>query len=250
MIDRRFVSFGGLAALSSGLAGCTGSSMMPDFVSRTATPAATDPSPTQTIRPPSDPIGSRTLSKPNYAAVYGDYPGERFPIMAFDHAEMDPVFLRQSVEFRGPQQPGSIVIDPRSRHLYYIEQPGVATRYGVGVGREGFLWSGEAKIQYKRDWPDWVPPREMIERQPEIREKLEPIANRGLGVPGGPKSPLGARAMYLWDNTHDLGYRIHGTTEPDTIGSNVSSGCIRMINQDIAHLYARVSQGTPVTVMG
>jgi lipoprotein-anchoring transpeptidase ErfK/SrfK len=246
MFDRRLFVFGAAA----GLTGCTGASMMPDFASRAPAPSV-DPTPTATIRPASNPIGSRTLSKPNYSSIYGEYPGERFPILAFEqYVDLDPVFLRQSVEFTRPEAPGSIVIDPASRHLYYIESHGVATRYGVGVGREGFLWSGAAKIKFKRDWPDWVPPTEMVQRQPEIREKLEPIAGRGLGVPGGPKSPLGARAMYLWDDVKDLGYRIHGTTEPDTIGSNVSSGCIRMINQDIAHLYARVSQGTPVTVLG
>ena len=248
MFTRRVFSFAGLGALSTGLAGCAGDSFVPDVLGSRLNPLRDVTGTIPAARP--TPGLTRTLSRPDYAAVYGDYPGERFAINAFQPGEMDKVFLRQSVEFRGAQQPGSIVIDPSSRHLYYVESPGVATRYGVGVGRDGFLWSGEAYIQLKRDWPDWVPPREMVERQPEIREKLEPIASRGMGVPGGPKSPLGARAMYLWADGHDLGYRIHGTTEPDTIGANVSSGCIRMINQDIAHLYARVSKGTPVTVLG
>ena len=238
MFSRRFVCVGGVGALVAGLPGCAGQDILPGI--------ATSPETTSTI-----PVANltRTISRPDYKAVYNDCPGERFPIAAFDHDQVDPVYLRQSVEFKRAEQPGSIVIDPSSRHLYYVESPGVATRYGVGVGREGFLWSGSAHIQMKRDWPDWVPPREMVERQPEIREKLEPTP-RGLGVRGGPKSPLGARAMYLWGDGHDLGYRIHGTTEPETIGTNVSSGCIRMVNQDIAHLYARVSIGTPVTVLG
>ena len=228
----------GVGALVSSLPGCLGQDMLPGF---SAAPDVTGAIPAAKL--------TRTLSRPDYQAVYKEYPGERFPILAFDSEQVEPLYLRQSVEFKGPQQPGSIVIDPASRHLYYVESPGVATRYGVGVGREGFLWAGEARIQLKRDWPDWVPPREMVERQPEIREKLEQTP-RGLGIRGGPKSPLGARAMYLWDETHDLGYRIHGTTEPETIGANVSSGCIRMVNQDIAHLYARVAIGTPVTVLG
>lgn len=240
MLSRRVFSLSGVGALVSGLPGCLGQDMLPSFATPTA-PDTTGTIPAVNL--------TRTISRPDYQAVYKDYPGERFPILAFDAEQVDPVYLRQTVEFKGPQQPGSIVVNPGSRHLYYVESPGVATRYGVGVGREGFLWSGDARIQLKRDWPDWVPPREMVERQPEIREKLEPTP-RGLGIRGGPKSPLGARAMYLWDQTHDLGYRIHGTTEPETIGTNVSSGCIRMVNQDIAHLYARVAIGTPVTVLG
>ncbi len=235
MLNRRVFSIAGIGALGSGLAGCGGGGFLSDVTGSVA------PQPPARI--------TRTLARPEYKTVYAAYPGERFPINAFDTLDTDPSYLRQSVAFHGSQPPGSIVIDPAHRHLYYVEKPGAATRYGVGVGREGFLWSGEAYIQAKKDWPDWVPPREMVERQPEIREKLEPIAARGLGVPGGPKSPLGARAMYLWADAHDLGYRIHGTTEPETIGTNVSSGCIRMINQDIAHLYARVAKGTPVTVL-
>src|SRR5262249_22175964 len=142
----------------------------------------------------------------------------------------------------------SIVIDTSHKYLYFVELPGRATRYGVGVGKEGFAWSGTAQINMKRDWPDWVPPREMIARTPEIVSELEHTP-RGLGVMGGPKSPLGARAMYLFGDHHDLGYRIHGTLEPETMGTNVSSGCIRMINQDIVHLYTRAAIGTPVTVL-
>ena len=189
MLTRRFMCVSGVGALVSSLPGCLGQDMLPGF---SAAPDVTGTIPAPKL--------TRTLSRPDYQAVYKEYPGERFPILAFDSEQVEPLYLRQSVEFKGPQQPGSIVIDPASRHLYYVESPGVATRYGVGVGREGFLWAGEARIQLKRDWPDWVPPREMVERQPEIREKLEQTP-RGLGIRGGPKSPLGARAMYLWDET-------------------------------------------------
>jgi lipoprotein-anchoring transpeptidase ErfK/SrfK len=190
----------------------------------------------------------RTLARPDYAETYQSFAGENFPVEAVDYRSIDPRYLRQTVEFSRAQPVGSIVVDPGSYHLYCVDAPGRATRYGVGVGREGFGWSGLAHINMKRDWPDWVPPREMVERDPEIRARLEPTP-RGLGVRGGPKSPLGARAMYLFGEGRDLGYRIHGTLEPLTVGSNVSSGCIRMINQDIVHLYTRAAIGTQVNVL-
>ncbi len=201
------------------------------------------------IGPPRRGLTARTLKRANSAEVYVTYPGERFPVPAVDYRKIDPGYLRQTVEFSGTEAAGSIVVDPASYHLYFVETPGVATRYGVGVGREGFGWSGAARINMKRDWPDWVPPQEMIERDPEIKATLENTP-RGLGILGGPKNPLGARALYLFDGDGDIGYRIHGTLEPYTIGTNVSSGCVRMINQDIIHLYARVAMGTPVTVLG
>lgn len=188
-------------------------------------------------------------SRPDYRAIYGGYDGEAHPVLAFDYARVDPSFLRQVVRYQTAARPGSIVVDPPSRFLYFVESDGRATRYGVGVGREGFLWSGRAKINMRRSWPDWVPPREMVERDPAIRSQLERTP-RGEGVPGGPRSPLGARAMYLFGPHGDLGYRIHGTTEPETIGTNVSSGCVRMVNQDIIHLYSRTPEGTEVTVLG
>lgn len=231
MLNRRAFSLSALTATAAGLAACSSGSV-----------TALRTTPTTERRT------SRTLSKPNYAEIYGAYPGERFPIAAIDYSQIDPRYLRQTVEFPWREPPGSIVVDPGSYHLYFVESAGVATRYGVGVGREGFGWSGAARINMKRDWPDWVPPHEMVERQPEIRAQLEQTP-RGLGVRGGSKNPLGARAMYLFGEGRDLGYRIHGTLEPETVGSNVSSGCVRLINQDIAHLYARVALGTPVTVL-
>lgn len=190
----------------------------------------------------------RTVSRPDWNAVYGSYPGEQYPLPAFDHRQVDPKYLRQIVAYDGPEKPGTIVVSPARRHLYLVEHGRRATRFGVGVGREGFQWTGQAKINMRRSWPDWIPPHEMVERDPEIRARLQPTP-RGMGVPGGPKSPLGARAMYLF-NRGDLGYRIHGTTEPETIGTNVSSGCVRMVNQDICYLYGRALEGTDVVVLG
>ena len=190
-----------------------------------------------------------TLSKPDYAVIYGDFNGEPFPIHAFDYSQIDPAYLRQEVAYLGPEEPGAVVIDPSARNLFFVEPGKRATRYGVGVGRDGFRWAGNARIQMRRSWPDWIPPHEMVERDPAVRAQLSPTP-RGLGVPGGSNSPLGARAMYLFgENGGDLGYRIHGTTEPETIGSNVSSGCIRLINQDVVSLYSRIGIGAHVVVL-
>jgi lipoprotein-anchoring transpeptidase ErfK/SrfK len=121
-------------------------------------------------------------------------------------------------------------------------------RYGVGVGREGFGWSGVATIKSKQEWPDWYPPKEMIERQPGLKKTLAQLQS-GIGMPGGLHNPLGARAMYLWQDNKDTLFRIHGTLEPHSIGKSVSSGCIRMINQDVVDLYSRTAVGTKVVVI-
>jgi len=243
--SRRFFATGAVAAVTAGLAGCAGSSLSSPFGADSF-----------------DKLGfghggggtgfGRTLAQADYGQVYSRIEGERYPVQAFRYANVDPAFLRQEVAYAGREQPGTIVVDPRARALYRIDERGRATRYGVGVGREGFAWSGEAIINMKRDWPDWVPPHEMVARDPEIRSKLV-ATSRGLGVPGGPRSPLGARAMYLFAAGGDTGYRIHATTEPttepETIGTNVSSGCIRMVNQDVIHLYHRTPEGAKVVVL-
>jgi lipoprotein-anchoring transpeptidase ErfK/SrfK len=190
----------------------------------------------------------RIIGKPDYRAVYASYTSEAAPVEAFDYAKVDSSHLRQEVEYLGPEEPGTIVVDPAARHLYHVDATGRATRYGVGVGREGFGWSGNAKINMRRTWPDWVPPTEMVNRDPQIKAQLV-STTRGKGVPGGAKSPLGARALYLFADGRDTGYRIHGTTEPETVGTEVSSGCIRMVNQDIIHLYQRAPEGTKVIVV-
>ena len=153
--------------------------------------------------------------------IYAPVEGEPFPVPAVNLKRIHPQFYRTVVEYPSNEAPGTIIINPADHHLFVINGDGRAIRYGVGVGREGFLWSGEAHIQAKREWPDWYPP-----------------------------NPLGARAMYLYQgNKHTL-YRIHGTIEPWTIGSSVSSGCIRMVNQDVIDLYSRIPQGTKVMVLG
>ncbi len=146
--------------------------------------------------------------------------------------ELDPVFARTEVDYDGPEKPGTIVVDTPSKFLYFVHGRGRATRYGVG--RPGFEWSGVKTISRKEEWPDWTPPSEMLARRPDLPRHMD----------GGPENPLGARALYLGSSL----YRIHGTNEPSTIGQNLSSGCIRMMNEDVIDLYERVPVGTRVVV--
>ncbi|AWN49997.1 hypothetical protein DK419_11415 [Methylobacterium terrae] len=148
---------------------------------------------------------------------------------------MDPRFQRQEVAYDGGQRPGTIVIDTPSRFLYLVQPGGRALRYGIGVGRPGFTWSGMKTVSAKREWPDWTPPAEMLRRRPDLPRHMA----------GGPANPLGARALYLGSSL----YRIHGTNEPHTIGQSVSSGCIRMMNEDVTDLYERVPVGARVQVI-
>jgi lipoprotein-anchoring transpeptidase ErfK/SrfK len=152
-----------------------------------------------------------------------------------ESAELPARFKRQIVDYRTSEQPGTIVIDTPNTYLYLVLGNGKAMRYGIGVGREGFTWSGTQSISKKAEWPDWTPPAEMLERQPYLPRFMA----------GGPGNPLGARAMYLGASV----YRIHGTNDPSTIGHRVSSGCIRLTNDDVADLYSRVNLGTKVVVL-
>jgi lipoprotein-anchoring transpeptidase ErfK/SrfK len=150
-------------------------------------------------------------------------------------AELPARLKRQVVSYATRETPGTIIIDTPNTYLYYVLGGGQAIRYGIGVGRDGFTWSGVQSITRKAEWPDWTPPPEMIARQPYLPRHMA----------GGPGNPLGARAMYLGGTV----YRIHGTNAPQTIGTHVSSGCIRLTNQDVADLYSRVSVGTKVIVL-
>ncbi len=190
-----------------------------------------------------DPL-NRTFGTPDpsLVAYYGELDNEPFPVPALDVAHVDPQWLRQEVEYLGPQRPGTIVVNPAERHLYLVREQGRAIRYGVGVGREGFGWHGEATIKAKTPWPTWTPPAEMVARDP----RAAPYAK---GMPGGPENPLGARALYLFQGERDTLYRLHGTREPESIGTAVSSGCVRLFNHDIIDLYSRVPIGTSVVVL-
>jgi lipoprotein-anchoring transpeptidase ErfK/SrfK len=152
-----------------------------------------------------------------------------------DQSEAQANFRRQVVDYRTQEAPGTVIIDTPNTYLYLVLGNGKAVRYGIGVGREGFTWSGTQTISRKAEWPDWTPPPEMIARQPYLPRYMA----------GGPGNPLGARAMYLGNTI----YRIHGTNDPSTIGGRVSSGCIRMTNADVIDLYNRVSIGTKVVVL-
>ena len=164
-------------------------------------------------------------------------------------SQIEPAFLRKEVDYVTKEPPGTIVIDPAEHYLYYVQAGGRATRYGVGVGREGFVWSGDATIHSKQEWPDWYPPKEMLARRPDLKPQLKQLQS-GIGMAGGPNNPIGARGMYLWQGNQDTYFRIHGTNEPWTIGKSMSSGCIRMINQDAIDLYAKAPIGTKVVVLG
>ncbi|MEA1833986.1 L,D-transpeptidase [Methylobacterium durans] len=184
----------------------------------------------------------------DFARAYAGITDDAFPIQPFNWKKANPVFLRQEVSFNGRYEPGTIVVDPRAHHLFLVQSGGRARRYGVGVGKQGFSWSGNATINSKQAWPDWYPPKEMIARTPKLAREVSQLQS-GLGVPGGTRNPLGARALYLWQGNKDTLFRIHGTLEPTSIGHSVSSGCIRMINQDVIDLYGRVGVGTKVVVI-
>ncbi len=151
-------------------------------------------------------------------------------------------FLPRYVRVKTNYAPGQIMIVPQTRFLYLITEKNKAIRYSVGVGKAGLDFKGTAIIQAKKEWPSWTPTDEMIEREPHLYERWKD------GMPGGPNNPLGARALYLFQNGYDTFYRIHGTTEPRSIGRSVSNGCIRMLNSHVIDLYERVPIGTPVTV--
>lgn len=156
---------------------------------------------------------------------------------------LDPEYRPQYVFFDSSYRPGTVVIDPRGRFLYLIEDESIARRYGIGVGRAGRAFHGVARVGRKEKWPRWMPTKNMIRRQPEK------YARYAGGVAGGRNNPLGARALYLYRNGRDTYYRIHGTTEPWTIGRAVSNGFIRMVNEHVMDLYARVPVGARVVVI-
>lgn len=155
---------------------------------------------------------------------------------------INPIYEPQTVRFRGYPK-GTIVVDPKNHFLYLVEGRRTARRYGVGVGKAGLAFQGSADISRKAEWPRWTPTKNMIRRDPRRYAKY------AKGVPGGPKNPLGARALYLFKNGRDTYFRIHGTTQPSSIGRSVSAGCIRMINDHVIDLYKRVPLGTKVVVI-
>ena len=196
-LDRRSFLFGAAAGLGAlGLAGCeTSDSMM----------------------------------RAEAAKLYGPVPGEKFPIPAVDVSKIDPKYFRRIVRYDSKEAPGTIIVDPGNHYVYRIEGDGNATRYGANVSRAGFLWSGEAYVGRKAEWPVWTPPKEMIQRQPEARKYAG-------GMPPGLGNPLGARTLYLDQNGAYTLYPIDSTSDPETIGTGVTSGCTGLLTQDMLDL--------------
>lgn len=183
---------------------------------------------------------------PRMPAHYGALTNEPYPVPAVPDGVVPPRFWRQEVANPFPQYTeGSIVVDPDATYLHLIGKDGRAMRYGVGVGAAGYAWSGEARMQFRRKWPRWKAPDTMIARRPEFAPYS--VANGGMDP--GPGNPLGARALYLFQNGRDTLYRIHGACEPMYVGQNVSSGCIRLLDQDVIDLHDRVQDGIEVIVL-
>ncbi len=174
--------------------------------------------------------------------VYGAVPEEKFPIPAVDLSKVNPKYYRRTVRYETKEAPGTIIVDPGNYYVYRIEEDGMATRYGANVGRDGFRWSGDAYVGRKGEWAVWTPPKEMIKRQPEA-------AKYAGGMPGGLDNPLGARTLYLYQNGSYTLYTIYATSDPESIGSGITSGCVGLLSQDMLDLYARTPVKTKVVVL-
>lgn len=196
------------------------------------------------IEPPKAPPVSVDPAFGSYEMMYAPVVDEGYQLPGIPLDKMNRKFLRQIVADPTGERPGTVVVDTSTHFLYLVREGGEAIRYGVGLGRAGFAWSGRAVIQWKRKWPKWTPPDDMIARQPE----LEKYSVRNGGMEPGLKNPLGARALYIFQNNEDTLYRVHGSPEWWTIGKSVSSGCVRMLNQDVMDLYDRVPNKTPIVV--
>jgi lipoprotein-anchoring transpeptidase ErfK/SrfK len=252
---RQFLNISGLAVASAGLAGCTSSMNTDRFRAETApyfrNPALegrfSDPRYGAELEGPvygGEPSGLPPQSA-YYAEMYGPKIDDGFNIPAVPYEQIDARYYRQEVPNTFGERPGTIIVDTGERFLYLIQSDGSAMRYGVGIGREGFAWSGRGVIQWKQKWPRWKPPNEMVARQPQLAQYS--IANGGM--PPGIDNPLGARAMYIFQNGEVTLYRLHGSPEWQSIGKAVSSGCVRLINQDVIDLYDRVRTGAPILVI-
>lgn len=175
--------------------------------------------------------------------MYAAVEDEPFPVPAPNLKKIEPQYYRREVAYSSGYMPGTVIIDTQKRFLYLQQENGRALRYGIGVGKAGLEFEGEGTIQYKRQWPSWTPTQDMIKREPE---RYGPLAS---GMAPGLTNPLGARALYLFKDGRDTLYRIHGSNEDWSIGRAISSGCIRLLNQDIIDLYTRIPNGTKVVVL-
>ena len=182
------------------------------------------------------------MSLADASKIYGPVPQEKFPIPAVDVTKVDPKYFRKIVDYDSKEAPGTIIVDPKNYYVYRIEGEGKATRYGANVGRQGFLWSGEAYVGRKAEWPIWTPPAEMIRRQPEA-------AKYAGGMKPGLENPLGARTLYLYQNNAYTLYTIYSTIDPESIGTGVTSGCTGLLTQDMLDLYSKTPVKTKVIVL-
>lgn len=229
-------AIGGSAVLST-FAGCT----TIDYLS----PAEPAPLPyVPPAPPPPPPVDAAPVNLPP-AQMYAAMTDGEFDLPAIPFKKINPKFYRQAVPDPTGQAPGTLVVDTANRFLYLVMPFGDAIRYGVAIGKEGFAWSGSANIERRAKWPTWTPPAEMIERDP----KLAKYSAENGGMPGGLKNPLGARALYIYQNGVDTLYRLHGSPEWSSIGKKASSGCVRLMNQDIIDLHRRVPAKAPVLVL-
>ena len=185
---------------------------------------------------------SDSLMLAEAAKIYGPMPDEKFPIPAVDISKVDPKYYRRIVRYDSKEALGTIVVDPKNYYVYRIEGDGSATRYGANVGRDGFLWSGDAYVGRKSEWATWTPPKEMIQRQPEA-------AKYAGGMPGGLDNPLGARTLHLYQNGAYTLYTIYASSEPESIGTGRTSGCVGLLSQDMIDLYSRTPVKTKVVVL-
>ncbi|MER8865074.1 L,D-transpeptidase [Mesorhizobium sp. M0751] len=232
-LSRRTVLSGAGALALLGVAGCSQTLDLPSLQLDDVT--------TGSIRPVRPSISvDKNITSPD--VMYASLTDGGFNVPEVPYLKVKPEFRRQIVVDPTGEQPGTIVVHSQERLLYLVQPGGEAIRYGVGIGKDGFRWSGRANIQYGKEWPVWTPPPEMIARRPELVKWQS-------GQPGGLDNPLGARALYIYQNGSDTGYRIHGSPEWWSIGQAMSSGCVRLINQDIIDLYSRVSKKNPVVVV-
>ncbi|WP_108461239.1 L,D-transpeptidase [Devosia naphthalenivorans] len=225
-MGRRTVLTGGASLMGLLLAGCATSSG-PSQVTAAAVAA---------------PTGAQSPVPPETALMYAAVFDDTYPIRASRMELVPEQFWRQEVSNPTGEEAGTVIVDTQNRFLYHVRDGGMATRYGVGIGAAGFEWAGRAHIAYKREWPRWTPPSDMIKRHPELERYRH-------GMEPGPDNPLGPRALYIHQGNTDTLYRIHGNSDETTIGKAVSSGCVRMLPQDIIHLHDNVRSGSPLLVI-
>lgn len=240
-LSRRAFLNTGLALSAAALAGCV--TKKPDDEAALKAPKK------EVFKFPTAPVAMEEIDP---AIAYAALQDGEFLIPAVPYQKISPEFLRQMVPNTTGEEPGTLVVVTSEHHLYYTMPGGFAMRYGVGLGKEGFEWTGEGIVKRKAQWPRWHPPEEMILRKPELKEyatTFDKKTNTWVGgMEGGLLNPLGARAHYIFQGEVDTQYRLHGSPEWNSIGKSVSSGCVRLINQDVVDLYDRVSEGTRVIV--